>query len=315
MDLIRRASHSLTRKLFDNTANFATTGGAANAYTATFSPPHILASDFSCYLRIHATNTGASTLDANGTGAKNLMKIQGAAVVALSQGDLVEDGIYQVIRDQVGDRYVVISRIGEVAQKNEANTFTAGLTIDLAALGDALKIPPATAGVTGRINFNDPDRSALRRNYKIDRASGSIRFLTEDDAGGNGVVRFSFTEDGSMDAGIVSLARVGESGNYITGVLAPGAVQTDEIITTSLGVAVNNLQILGMGKNNGEDGAFVGVLVRNNGAFQMFGNVAGDPTGLDFSEPASSSRIRISVKNTGSVSNAISVFYSILRES
>ncbi|NKE69897.1 hypothetical protein [Candidatus Manganitrophus noduliformans] len=104
-----RPAHSLLKKLFDNSANFVTTGGSANAYTATFVPAHVLASDFVGYLRIHATNTGASTLNANGTGAKNLMKIQGAYIVALAPRDLLVGGIYQVIRDQTGDRYLAIS--------------------------------------------------------------------------------------------------------------------------------------------------------------------------------------------------------------
>lgn len=95
-----------------NEPGFVTTGGSANAYTATFAPAHALATDAVFYIRINVTNTGGSTLNVNGTGVKNLMKIQGASFVALAPGDVIANGIYQVIRDQTGDRYLVLAMIG-----------------------------------------------------------------------------------------------------------------------------------------------------------------------------------------------------------
>lgn len=111
--ILTKISDSL-EALRKNEPGFVTTGGSANAYTATFAPAHALATDFVGYLRIHATNTGASTLNVNGTGAKNLMKIQGASFVGLAPSDVIANGIYQVIRDQTGDRYLLLSRVGQV---------------------------------------------------------------------------------------------------------------------------------------------------------------------------------------------------------
>lgn len=141
-----RPCHSLIKRLHSNAALFATTGGSANAYTADFTPDFTLTMDASFYLRIHATNTGASTLSVDGAAAKNLMKIQGPSFVALAPGDVIANGIYQVIRDQTGDRYLVISRIGEVAQKNEANTFTIDQTINALLIANGLRAKALSPG-------------------------------------------------------------------------------------------------------------------------------------------------------------------------
>lgn len=111
--ILTKISDSL-EALRKNEPGFGTTGGVANAYTATFSPAHALATDAVFYLRIHAANTSACTLNVNGTGNKNLMKIHGASVVALAPGDVIANGLYQVIRDQTGDRYIVLSWLGQV---------------------------------------------------------------------------------------------------------------------------------------------------------------------------------------------------------
>lgn len=141
--ILTKISDSL-EALRKNETGFVTTGGSANAYTATFSPAHALASDFVFFLRIHATNTGASTLAVNGTAAKNLMKIQGASIVALAPGDVIANGIYQVIRDQTGDRYIVLSRVGQVFNED-----IIGL-IPLSKIGGSfdLSIPSTANGAT-----------------------------------------------------------------------------------------------------------------------------------------------------------------------
>lgn len=108
-----RPAHSLLKKLWDGSALFATTGGSANAYTAAFVPARSLTQDAFFFLKIHATNTNASTLNVDGTGAKNLMKMLGSSYAFLEPGDLVANGIYQVIRDQTGDRYLILTKIGE----------------------------------------------------------------------------------------------------------------------------------------------------------------------------------------------------------
>jgi len=71
--------------------------GAANAYVLTISPAsaaYVHGQKFS----MHAsnTNTGASTVNINGLGAKNIFK---GAGVALEAGDIIADGIYEITYD------------------------------------------------------------------------------------------------------------------------------------------------------------------------------------------------------------------------
>lgn len=216
-----RPAHSLLKKLFDNTANFATTGGAADAYTATFSPAHVLASDFVGYLRIHATNTGASTLNANGTGIKNLMKLQGASVVAMVAGDLLSGGIYQVIRDQTGDRYLVISRVGQaakgelpaqVAYEDEANVFTASPQ-KIKVSPDTISLVLTRAGAEDfQIRTNDNGLGAQEDATKVSWAyalnDGDEFAIYRRPAGGAYALIWEMNNVGKVTAGTVPLARI-----------------------------------------------------------------------------------------------------------
>lgn len=91
-------------------SNYAVDSGAVNALAATFSPPVTsLVAGLALQVKVLNTNTGASTLNANGTGAKNIVQQSGSALIA---GQLTAGGLLSVIYD--GTNYVMISASGAV---------------------------------------------------------------------------------------------------------------------------------------------------------------------------------------------------------
>lgn len=73
-----------------------TTSGSVNAYTASLvNAPSSLTAGLSINLRIHASNTGASTLNLNGLGAVSIRLLNSA----LTGGELVVNATYKLIYD------------------------------------------------------------------------------------------------------------------------------------------------------------------------------------------------------------------------
>lgn len=94
-------------KIGDDTAAISqaviTTTGSANTYTATLTPSiTAYSTNMQMKIKIHATNTGASTININGLGAKSLTK---NGTTALSANDLMSDAIYEIVYD--GTRFQV----------------------------------------------------------------------------------------------------------------------------------------------------------------------------------------------------------------
>ena len=73
---------------------YATATGSANAYTITLQPaPASYKEGMAVAVKIHATNTGASTININGLGAKGIRKANGNNV---SAGNLMAGSIYSM---------------------------------------------------------------------------------------------------------------------------------------------------------------------------------------------------------------------------
>lgn len=81
-----------------------TTGGSANAHTITARSSYT-AYARGLYLRFKAgfSNTGATTLNVNGIGAKAIRKIAVGGDAALVADDIIEDGIYTVVYDDAAN--------------------------------------------------------------------------------------------------------------------------------------------------------------------------------------------------------------------
>jgi hypothetical protein len=83
-----------------------TTGGGTTAYTVTMSNTPALYDGLTVTVKMNATNTGSSTLNVNGLGAKTLKKPNGSN---LSSGDLTINGVYQFVYDLAQDFFFVPS--------------------------------------------------------------------------------------------------------------------------------------------------------------------------------------------------------------
>ena len=91
---------------------FAQDTGALNALIATFNPPVTTLQDgFSFTIRIANTNSGATTLNVNGTGA---LPVIGASGGAMTGGQLVKGNIYNMTYSATVASYVVTSFAGVV---------------------------------------------------------------------------------------------------------------------------------------------------------------------------------------------------------
>lgn len=102
---------------------FGVAGGSANDITLAFSVPVLeYAQGLALEFQASANNTGATTINASGLGTRNIYKVSGNSVVALSGGELVTGGIYRITYD--GSRFILHS-VPEVNQVTPAMTLVA----------------------------------------------------------------------------------------------------------------------------------------------------------------------------------------------
>lgn len=125
---------------FQQPSNYLVDSGAADAYvvTAPASTTLALAAGLPLQIKIANSNTGAATLNANATGAKNVVNPTGSAVNA---GQLIAGAIASVIYD--GTNYVLI---GGASAPTGANIVlgtpvaaTSGTSIDFTGLPAGIK--------------------------------------------------------------------------------------------------------------------------------------------------------------------------------
>lgn len=94
--------------LMANTVNYSSDGGSANAYTATLSPaPVAYATGMTVAFKAANANTGASTINVNGLGAKNLKVFCGGGKVPLPANFIVTGSVIFAFYD--GTDFVVLT--------------------------------------------------------------------------------------------------------------------------------------------------------------------------------------------------------------
>jgi hypothetical protein len=141
---------------------FAVGTGTANAIAATFTDITAYTSGLLLSIKVAATNTGATTINVNGLGAKNLFVLGSAATA----DDIVSGSVIRVLYD--GTQFnlldpiyrfnkVTITASGGTA--NTPNTNADDLVISSGSTAAGLSIMTPTNGV-GRINFGDSDDDA-----------------------------------------------------------------------------------------------------------------------------------------------------------
>lgn len=92
-----------------NGDRFATTGGTATAYTATFAPTlTALTNGARVLVKWNATNTGAATFAPDGLTAKAITKLNDSALVA---GDVLANQISELVYDSTLDHWLLTSPV------------------------------------------------------------------------------------------------------------------------------------------------------------------------------------------------------------
>ena len=189
-----------------------TAGGAADAYTATPSPvitTYATGSKF--IIKIQADNTGASTLDINAIGTKDIKKYDGAgAKRALIAGDAQQDQYYELIYD--GTDFVVLnpSRPYSITTENDLNVtgalaVTGTLTAQAASTSTPGLVEEATqAEMEAETDAKTPDAASLKYHPGVAKAwvnfqgSGTVTILDyynistiQDNGAGDWVITFA----------------------------------------------------------------------------------------------------------------------------
>lgn len=112
--------------LQQNAFNFAVAGGTANALTVTLSPaPAAYNQPLAFWVKATATNTGATTINVNSLGLKNIYKVSGGSISALTAGDIVNGGLYLLIYDSTQFQLFGLQTTGLVSvSQGDLNTST-----------------------------------------------------------------------------------------------------------------------------------------------------------------------------------------------
>lgn len=110
----------------DNKYIYASTAGVADTYTLTITPAVTAYAAGQVFLaKVHATNTGASTINVSGLGAKSIVKQGGAALEA---GDLTLGEVITIGYD--GTNFQLLSSGGILISKGDADVLVGGSTTD-----------------------------------------------------------------------------------------------------------------------------------------------------------------------------------------
>jgi len=135
---------------------YATTGGTATAYTATFSPTvTALTNGLRVLVKWNATNTGTATFAPDGLTAKAIRKLNDAALVA---GDILQDQISELVYDSTLDHWLLTS---PTTQSQRTTVETRQCVLSCSCDGTT-GLPNYMTGIGGTaISFQNCDTTAL----------------------------------------------------------------------------------------------------------------------------------------------------------
>jgi len=89
-------------KLYNGTGLYFTSTNVGNAYSVTSATPYTSYTEGMCInVKFNVSNTGASTINVDGLGVKNIKKIIATGKVDIVANDILTNGIYQLIYDGV----------------------------------------------------------------------------------------------------------------------------------------------------------------------------------------------------------------------
>lgn len=118
--------HPNFRSILNNRYIAANAGGTADAITIALTKAP---SSYSTYMRVifkaGSNNTGATTVNVNSLGTKNLQKVSGGSLVALAAGDIVSGGVYEIIYDGTQFQLLTLQNSGITSvSQGDLNTST-----------------------------------------------------------------------------------------------------------------------------------------------------------------------------------------------
>lgn len=193
--LLNPASWASQYQVQNGSLNYSADTGSTNAYVATLSPvPPAYVAGMSVIIRVSNTNTGASTLNVNSLGVKNITLSDGTALSAgeLPSGMLANlkyDGTnFQLLNSGVTPANIQNSVFIYTSSTTAANTYTASLSPPpasyTAGLAVYVKFTNTNTG-SATINLNSLGAKTIKRfdgNTLVagDIASGSIALLVYD---------------------------------------------------------------------------------------------------------------------------------------
>ena len=163
---------------------YGTTAGSANTYTVTLSPaPTVYIDGIGIIVKINAANTGASTLNVNGLGAKAIADSKGNALTA---GKLRLNGVYALRYD--GTNFVLL---GEAIEGSGS-----GLDADLLDGKDSTAFATAAQGTKADNALPASSYTASDVLTKLKTVDGSGSGLDADLLHGKEVTAFATAEQG-----------------------------------------------------------------------------------------------------------------------
>lgn len=103
--------------------NFAVASGTGNAITLTLPLVPTYGQPLTIKFRASNNNTGATTIDVNSLGAKNILKVSSGALVALAAGDIISGVHYEISYDGVQFQLTTLySSVGSLVKQGNLDT-------------------------------------------------------------------------------------------------------------------------------------------------------------------------------------------------
>jgi len=155
---------------------YATAGGTANALTLTLSPaPSAYTAGMKVSFKASATNTGATTINVNGLGVKDIKK---SVTNNLTSGDIVTNGVYEITYD--GTNFQINSSALSIANQKVigSSVLTAinSSSITTTVITHGLGVIPRVIRLTASRSYGANNLGTLSYGMAVVNTSGTVTF-------------------------------------------------------------------------------------------------------------------------------------------
>lgn len=203
--------HATAKDVQNDTFRNGTVGGTANAITLTNTPPVLsYANKLTLKFKATSTNTGATTVNVDGLGTKNIYKLSGTSLGALSGGEIVSGAVYELNYDGTQFQLGSGGSGGGAMTLATSQSTASGSSVDFTGI-------PATAALI-YVVFNRVSLTANDILIQIGDSGGVETSGYESSADWAGTTTTStsgfiirLSDAGSVFSGIIALHRTGTS--------------------------------------------------------------------------------------------------------